>query len=149
MAKKEITLVKFIGLIAVMLSLVGCSSSHNIDVSKISSIEVSFSENHSLVETRKYEKESVELNKTKEWLKNNKDGWEPYIATVAIGNIMIAGKGFTLNTSDNWVILNYDHGSGEYLQISKTINPGDFNYFTWPSHNKSLNQIGAKSAPPG
>lgn len=136
MARKEIKPLKILGLLVVSLLLVACSTSHNIDVSKISTIEVTFSENHKKIAATKYGRSSIELNKTKEWLDNNRDGWEPYIATVAVGNIMIRGEGFTLNTSDDWVILNYDHGSKDYRQLSKKINPSDFNYFSWPSHNK-------------
>lgn len=114
--------------ITLMVCLYGCSNSHNIEVLKIDEITVSTFKNLRESKSKIYLPGSAIHKRTVEWLSHNEEGWEPYYASVAPGNFMIRGEGFTLNVGDKWAILNYEHSTGEYRQLSKSITINEFKY---------------------
>lgn len=125
-------------LVLVLVFLSACSTSHNIYVNKISKIEVSYFENNNFVNSLEFKGKAIELVKIKEWLRNNRDGWDVFIATPAAEQYIVAGEGFKIYVNNSLVILNYDQGSGEYRQLSKSKTLEEFSFLGELSHNKSL-----------
>ena len=106
--------------------LFGCSLDHGVLVKDIESISVSRFKNHSFVSEVEYGMGSNELSEFKLWMEDNIGGWDPYIATVAVGDILIRGSKFSLNVGKNWAILNYEVAPNEYRQLSKSIDSNEF-----------------------
>ncbi len=111
-----------------VISLVGCSVSHNVDHSKIDKIEVAIFDNTHEVESREYGVDSMKLKEFNQWVSENASGWEVYLVSVMPGIAVVSGKGFSLNIGDSWVILNYEHSNGEYRQLTKSIEINEFSF---------------------
>ena len=121
----------------IALFTIGCSSSHNIEISNISEITVTYLDKHKEVSTIAFGEDSKELALFKDWLKINQSGWEIYLVTVAPGNMIISGDKFSLNVGDTSAILNFDRGAGKYTQYSKSISLLEFGYFLGDRNTKS------------
>jgi hypothetical protein len=119
---------KISGIFFVLCSFLGCSVEQNIDTTKTKSITVSFYENHKLKETKIFGENSTQFHQVIGWLKENEKNWKPQFATIAPGTAIISGENFTLNIQQEFVTLNYEHVVGEYRQLVKPIEIGEFTF---------------------
>jgi hypothetical protein len=103
--------------------LSGCSNEHSIDTTNIGEVTILVEQ-----ELLTFQSGSPVHLKVKEWLNQNRDGWESYYATAAIGKYVIKSSVFTLNIGKEYAILNYEHSSGNYKQISKLITAQEFDF---------------------
>jgi hypothetical protein len=83
---------------------------------------------HQFIKKNAFVRGSKELENLKAWLMNNKAGWDTYLATPAVGNLVIKGEGFTLNVGKDWAVVNYEFAEGEYRQLIKSIIFNEFKY---------------------
>ena len=118
--------------------LFGCKSDHGVLVNDIESISVSRFKSHSFVSEAEYGMDSSELSQFKLWMKDNIGGWDPYIATAAVGDVLIQGSKFSLNVGKNWAILNYEVAPNEYRQLRKSIDSNDFRFLDNNSYEFEL-----------
>ena len=79
------------------------------------------------VEEKLYSDGSAELAFLKLWLKNNAEGWHPFVGTQPIASIYISGNEFWLNINRNSAILGYKSGEKEYTELVKGVSYSDFN----------------------
>lgn len=108
--------------IALLLTCVACSKSHQLALSGQEELIVI-----SAGQVKTYPPESAEVIKFRQWLADHRSGWKPYIATAAVGDLQIKNAVFSLNIKHDIAVLNYQHGAG-YEQLHKKINPTDFIY---------------------
>jgi hypothetical protein len=115
--------VKLVFIIIFLSFLSGCSSEHNIDTNNIGEITI-------LIEQKRlvFKSGSTVNLKVKEWISRNRGGWESYYATPAIGKYVIKGEAFTMYIQSEFAILNYEHSSGKYVQISKPVTAQEFDF---------------------
>jgi hypothetical protein len=122
-------------LILIVLFLVACSSDLAIEVDKIERISVTFfAKDSSNIQTQKfsYGASDIELEQFKQWVEINRAGWKPYIATVAVGDMMISGEQFTFYLSNDFAVVNVSSSKGEHSQYSKRIARDEFVQFKRP-----------------
>ncbi len=125
--KNKIFLIALI--VGLVLLLIGCSKSHDLDIDKITSITVThLGDNDSLNDLIEFCVGTSELSNTKKWLRHNRDDWKSHIDTEPAGKLLISGHGFRLNVGDSWVIMICDHDDGETHRLTKTISPAEFSY---------------------
>jgi hypothetical protein len=106
--------------IVLLLTCVACSKSHQLALSSQEELMVV-----SAGRVNTYPPESAEAIKLHQWLAEHRSGWEPYMATAAVGDLQIKNTEFTLNIRGEVAVLNYQHNAGQE-QLRKTINPADF-----------------------
>lgn len=130
MASKEKSMNKFKWLLysLILLFCISCSRSHSINLEKVLSIKVVYISETNQVEKKLYSEESAELAFLKLWLKNNTEGWQPFVGTQPGGGvILISGNEFWLNIGEGTAILGYKSGENEYTELIKDISYSDFN----------------------
>jgi hypothetical protein len=115
--------VKLIYCLLFIISLTGCSPEHDISPQDVGEITVLFDQ-----KMHSYKPGSHVHTKLTSWLSQNRDGWEKYYATPAIGKYVIKSDSFTLYVNRNSAVLNYKNSSGEYSQISRVANIKDFDF---------------------
>jgi hypothetical protein len=103
------------------MSWYGCTKSHDIKTDEVALISVMNFKEHELLRDKEFMSSSSVLSRTMEWLKENRDGWNTYLATPAAGKMIISGVGFRMYVGESSVVLNYGHEKDEYRQLSKTI----------------------------
>jgi len=103
-------------LIICTLLLSGCSGEHKINTSNLGDITIIFKQKRLL-----FKPDSITHSRITDWINQNRDGWEPYYATAAPGKYIIKASGLTLNIGYDNAVLNYEHVSGQYRQISKPV----------------------------
>ena len=103
--------------------LSGCSNEHRIDTSSIGEITILVKQ-----ERLTFKSGSIVHLKITEWIKKNRDGWESYYATAAIGKYVIQSTGFTLNIGREYAVLNYEYSPGKYKQLSKPVMAQAFDF---------------------
>ncbi len=115
--------------------MVACTSELTLKVSDVVSIKVTFfAKDSSITKTRiaTYADGDIELEQFKRWVERNRTGWEPYFATVAVGDMMISGERFTLYLNNDFAVINISNLEGEHAQYSKRIAIDEFVQFTRP-----------------
>lgn len=108
--------------IALLLTCVACSKSHQLVLPDQEELTVI-----SAGQVKTYPPDSAEAIKFRQWLAEHRSGWEPYMATAAVGDLQIKNAVFSLNIKQDIAVLNYQQGAG-YEQLRKKINPADFIY---------------------
>jgi len=119
---------KIISILIVSLALLGCNKEIDLKIENLTSISVSVYKDHQFIRKNNFGSGSKELDNLKAWLMNNKAGWDTYLATPAIGEVLVKGDGLTLNIGKDWAVVNYASAEGEYSQLIKSINFNEFKY---------------------
>lgn len=119
---------KLISVLFISVVLLSCGKELDLKVEGLNAVEVSIYKDHNFVKKMVFDSGCPELNKIKAWLKDNKEGWDSYLATQAVDNLFITGEGFTLNVGKDWVVLNYENTQGEYRQFIKSISSDEFKF---------------------
>lgn len=112
-----------------ILVLVACSSPHKVDIEKLSNITVFYTDSDNQTQSADFATDSSELSSVKTWLKDNKKGWENYVASPPMGDILITSQNISLNIGNDWIILRQSNGSDNVNQLKKTLSSSDLEYF--------------------
>ena len=118
-----------LGILSCMI-LVGCGYEHDINTKNITEIDVMYFNDSKAATTTTYGQGTKQLRETVSWLEHNRAGWEPYLATVAVGDFLVRGKGFSLSIGHGIVVLNYQQNGDDYKQLSKELAGGEFEYLS-------------------
>ena len=88
------------------------------------------------MEPKKFGRNTQEFLLVKEWVANNRGGWDRYRDTTPVGNYYISGVGLSLNIGSDWVILLDKNSKGEHRKLSKKVPLEEFSFLDGFNHNK-------------
>lgn len=115
--------------IVALTSLSACSPAPKVELEKLSSITVFYTDAENKTQFVDFDADSEELASLKTWLAENKNGWERYLATPSMGDISITSQGMSMNIGNDWLILREDTTKDKVRQLRKEISVSDLEVF--------------------
>ena len=109
--------------------LVGCSPTPKVQVDKLSSITVFYTDAENQTQFIDFDSDSSELASLKTWLQENKKGWKNYLATPSVGDMTITSQGVSLTIGNDWIVMREGGGTDKVRQLHKTITASDLAVF--------------------
>ncbi|MGB6041660.1 MAG: hypothetical protein WBF93_00770 [Pirellulales bacterium] len=107
------------------LLLSGCEVSHEIDLAEQSSLKlVVYGEavnGITQANTRELKETDPQFRQVIDWLTRNRDGWDNYVATPAMGGALVSGTGFTMIIRDESVLVTFRDSSGDPRQLIRQL----------------------------
>jgi hypothetical protein len=73
-------------------------------------------------------KDSLQINKLKDWLTNNLHGWESSIASWATPDISLIGSDFRLLIYKDGAVIGFTDRKGKSKQYTKKVDKSEFNF---------------------
>jgi len=115
--------------LAVTFLLAGCERSHDLELNSTSTFKVVLFQHPTVGITNTREcaltTDDGGFDEIFKWLMTNRDGWDDYIATPAVGNATISGSGFTLHIYDRSFVLAFTDRNGQPRQLIRERAPTD------------------------
>ena len=71
--------------------------------------------------TRELKETDPQFRQVIGWLTRNRDGWDNYVATPAMGRALVSGTGFTMIIRDESVLVTFRDSSGDPRQLIRQL----------------------------
>lgn len=101
-----------------LVLLCACSGSHRVDIENVGDLTIRYTESWEVRHEEGLYVGSPRHKLLMEWIVENKESWEPYVATTAPGKVIVFNDRMSLNVGDDWVVLNYQN-EGKVSQFRK------------------------------
>ncbi len=141
----KLSIMKKVVLLVLYIAIAGCSKT--IDAPLEDAVKA-----HTFIDGNKRQVHDLNINdpeyvEFQKWLNNNKEGWKSSNGSF-LPNVLINSKGYGYNIINGLVILNNKDSSHQYVKSYRSSELRQV-LLLGKIHNKTLNKIGAKDAPPG
>ena len=141
----KLSIMKKVVLLVLYIAIAGCSKT--IDAPLEDAVKA-----HTFIDGNNRQVHDLNINdpeyvEFQKWLNNNKKGWKSSNGSF-LPNVLINSKGYGYNIINGLVILNNKDSSHQYVKSYRSSELRQV-LLLGKIHNKTLNKIGAKDAPPG